>query len=72
MDTQTIIGIVVVFVVFYGIPLTFILSDPIISPKEKAIWVFAVLFVSWFAWILYFFVAPMFPRSKVYGHGYKK
>ena len=66
MDAQAILGIVVFVVVIWGIPLTFILSDPSISTKEKAIWIFAVLFVSWFAWLLYFFVAPVLPRPKVY------
>lgn len=60
------IGAAIAIVVLWGIPLGFILSDPIISRKERIIWVFAVVFVSWFAWLLYFLVAPVLPRERYY------
>lgn len=60
------IGAAIAIVVLWGIPLGFIVSDPVISRKERIIWVFAVVFVSWFAWLLYFLVAPILPRERYY------
>ncbi len=60
------IGVIIVITVVWGIPLGFIISDPIISTKERIIWIFAVIFVSWFAWLLYFLVAPVLPRENHY------
>ena len=60
------IGVATAVIILWGIPLGFIVSDPIISRKERIIWVFAVLFVSWFAWLLYLWVAPVLPREKYY------
>ena len=51
-----ILGLVIVL---WFIPVVFILRDPKVAGKEKAIWVFAVFFVSWFAWVLYYFIAPV-------------
>lgn len=53
-------------VVLWGIPLGFILGDPIVSKKEKAIWLFATFVVSWFAWLLFLWVAPVLPRTNQY------
>lgn len=57
------IGLAFAVVIIWGIPLAFIVGDPRISKKERIIWIFAVVFVSWFAWLLYFFVAPVLPRE---------
>ena len=69
MDLGVAIGILVLAVIVWGIPLVLVASDPSISNKEKAIWVFAIGFASWFAWLLYQFVAPVLPRPKVYDFG---
>lgn len=61
-----ILGAIVAVTIIWGVPLGFILSDPIISKKERIIWVFATVFVSWFAWLLYLWVAPVLPREKHY------
>ena len=47
----------------WALPILLILFSDRVSGKEKAIWVFCVLFVSWFAWILYLFIAPVIPRE---------
>ena len=49
--------------VFWAIPLGLIISDPIVSVRERILWVFATIFVSWFAWLLFLWIAPVFPRA---------
>lgn len=66
MDLGVVVGLLVLALVLWGIPILFIVTDPIISNKEKAIWVFAIGLASWFAWILYQYVAPILPRQKIY------
>ena len=66
MHVTEYLGIAVLIVIVWGIPLGFIVSDPLISKKERMIWIFAVVFVSWFAWLLYFLVAPVLPKEKHY------
>ncbi|MCY4265269.1 MAG: hypothetical protein OXE78_10475 [Gammaproteobacteria bacterium] len=34
---------------------------------EKIAWLLAMIFLSWFAWVFYFFLAPIKPRSQ-YGY----
>ncbi len=36
------------------------------SGGEKAAWICAIVFLSWFAWIFYFFLAPLKPRRGYY------
>jgi hypothetical protein len=36
-----------------------ILSSSRTSGGEKAAWILAVIFISWFAWIFYFLLAPI-------------
>lgn len=66
MDLGVAVGLTVLVFILWGIPIIFVVSDPIISKKEKAIWVFAVWFGSWFSWLLYQYVAPILPRQKTY------
>jgi len=66
MDIGVALSVLVFALIVWGIPIIFVLSDPSISNKEKAIWVFAIGFASWVAWLLYQFVAPVLPRPKVY------
>lgn len=41
------------------LPAVLIARDRRIQRKEKAIWIFAMFFVSWAAWILCMFIAPV-------------
>jgi hypothetical protein len=66
MELGVALGLLVLAVIVWGIPLILVISDPIISNKEKAIWVFAIGLASWFAWLLYQFVAPVLPRQRIY------
>ena len=66
MDPGVAVSLTVLALVLWGIPIIFVVSDPIISKKEKTIWVFAIWLASWFAWLLYQYVAPILPRQKLY------
>jgi hypothetical protein len=48
------------------IPLIAILVSDRTSGGEKAAWVLAVIFISWFAWIFYLLLAPLKRRSLRY------
>ena len=41
------------------IPIIFIAASDKTSGKEKAAWILAVIFISWFAWIFYWLLAPI-------------
>jgi hypothetical protein len=45
--------------IIWLIPLVVILSSSRTSGGEKAAWILAVIFISWFAWIFYFLLAPI-------------
>ena len=66
MDVGVAVGLLLLAFFVWGVPIIFVLTDPIIGPKEKAIWVFAIGLASWVAWLLYQFVAPILPRKNVY------
>ncbi len=57
-------GIVLLLMILWTIPLVFILTDPIVTRRERIAWVFATLCVSWFAWLLFLWLAPVLPRKK--------
>ena len=41
------------------LPLLLIISSRKTTGGEKLAWVLAVIFISWFAWIFYFLLAPI-------------
>jgi hypothetical protein len=44
------------------LPILLILGSRKTSGAEKLLWILAVVFVSWFAWILYLLFAPLGER----------
>jgi hypothetical protein len=52
--------------IIWLIPVIIILSSNRTSGGEKAAWILAVIFVSWFAWIFYFLLAPLKTQSTRY------
>ncbi len=64
----------VVFMVVCGsfllwlLPILIIASSDQTSGGEKLLWILAIIFLSWFAWILYFFLAPIKPRPRYYDY----
>ncbi len=45
------------------LPILLILSSDVTSGGEKFAWILAIVFLSWFAWIFYFLLAPLKPRN---------
>jgi hypothetical protein len=52
-------GAMILFLIIWLLPIFFIIKSNKTSGAEKLFWLLAVLFVSWFAWILYMLLAPI-------------
>jgi nitrate/nitrite transporter NarK len=65
-----ILGVVLGFVVALGgvllwlLPIVLIAASDKVGTAEKVLWILAIIFLSWFAWIFYFFFAPVFDRPQ--------
>ena len=44
------------------LPILIIARSDETSGGEKLCWILAIIFLSWFAWIFYFFLAPLKPK----------
>ena len=40
--------------------------------KEKAAWILAVIFISWFAWIFYLLLAPLREKENYHSRHYRE
>ena len=49
-------------VVLWLLPIVIIAASDKTSTSEKVLWILTIVLLSWFAWILYFFFAPVFDR----------
>jgi hypothetical protein len=65
---QTILGLgagaMFLFLFIWLLPIILILKSDKTSGAEKLLWLLAVLFISWFAWILYMLLAPIGHRQQ--------
>ncbi|MEX2132374.1 MAG: hypothetical protein WD772_12910 [Pseudohongiellaceae bacterium] len=48
------------------LPILIIASSDETTKGEKAAWILAIILLSWFAWVFYFFLAPLKPRRRDY------
>lgn len=48
------------------LPILIIAASDQTSRGEKFCWILAIIFLSWFAWIFYFFLAPIKPLERDY------
>lgn len=68
------IGIALMFVAgaffIWLLPILIIACSDKTSGGEKICWILAIIFLSWFAWIFYFFLAPVKPKP--HSHRYRK
>jgi hypothetical protein len=48
------------------LPILIIANSDKTCGGEKVAWICAIVFLSWFAWIFYFFLAPLKPRRRFY------
>jgi hypothetical protein len=60
------LGLLVAFggVLLWLLPIVLIAASDKVGTAEKILWILAIIFLSWFAWILYFFFAPLFDRPR--------
>tara|TARA_R110002072_G_scaffold142853_5_gene288605 strand:+ start:9777 stop:10052 length:276 start_codon:yes stop_codon:yes gene_type:complete len=49
-------------IVIWLLPILIILNSDKTTGGEKLAWILAIIFLSWFAWIFYFLLAPIKPR----------
>lgn len=58
------LGLMVLFgaVIIWLLPILLILNSEKTTGGEKLAWILAIIFLSWFAWIFYFLLAPIKPR----------
>jgi hypothetical protein len=53
-------------VVLWLLPILIIANSDKTTGGEKFAWILAIIFLSWFAWIFYFLLAPIKPRPRYY------
>jgi hypothetical protein len=62
------VGLAILFslggVLLWLLPIVIIAASDKVTTSEKILWILAIVFLSWFAWILYFFFAPLFGRPE--------
>lgn len=46
------------------LPILIIANSDKTTGGEKFCWILALVFLSWFAWVFYFFLAPIKPRPR--------
>jgi hypothetical protein len=51
-------------VLLWLLPIVIIAASDKVGTAEKILWILAIIFLSWFAWVLYFFFAPVFDRPE--------
>ena len=61
-----IVAVIVGFFLLWLLPILIIADSDKTSGGEKLAWILAIVFLSWFAWIFYFLVAPIKPRQRYY------
>ena len=61
----TILGAVMVIAIWV-LPIWIIATSDKTTGFEKIAWLLAMVCLSWFAWIFYFFLAPIKPRHRYY------
>ena len=65
-----ILGVVLGLAVAFGgallwlLPIVLIAVSDKVGTAEKILWILAIIFLSWFAWIFYFFFAPVFDKPR--------
>lgn len=65
MEATNFAGHIIALMILYGIPLAFVLTDPLVGRKERVIWVIATIWGSWITCILFLWIAPVLPKANV-------
>ena len=56
----------VMVIAIWVLPIWIIASSEKTTGFEKIAWLLAMVCLSWFAWVFYFFLAPIKPRHRYY------
>lgn len=61
MDNSGLTALIILAIIafFWFIPILVIISSRKTTGREKLAWILGVIFISWFAWIFYFLLAPI-------------
>jgi hypothetical protein len=54
---------ILICAVIWLLPIVLIAASDRTSGKEKAAWILAVIFITWFAWVFYLLLAPIKERG---------
>ncbi|GAB2189461.1 hypothetical protein MAH1_10690 [Sessilibacter sp. MAH1] len=57
---------IIIGLLFWWLPIIFILFSGKVTFAEKLAWILLTLFVSWFAWIFFMLLAPIKPKRPDY------
>lgn len=60
-----VVGAVLVFAIWF-LPIWIIATSDVTTGFEKIAWILAMFCLSWFAWVFYFFLAPLKPKQHYY------
>ena len=59
------------FFLLWLLPILIIADSDKVRGGEKLAWILAIIFLSWFAWIFYFLLAPIKPKERSYSRHYR-
>ena len=57
-------GALLLAIFLWALPILLIARSGKTSGLEKLVWILLIVFFSWFAWILYWLVAPLQPENQ--------
>jgi uncharacterized membrane protein len=64
IQAEVVFGIMFIMLLVWLIPFILVLTSTKTNGNEKLGWLLAMVFISWFAWVLYLFLAPIKPSVK--------
>ncbi len=62
---MTLLGVVAIFAIWV-LPIWIIATSEKTTGFEKIAWILVMFCLSWFAWVFYFFLAPIKPKHRYY------
>jgi hypothetical protein len=64
MQAEFVLGVWLLVLVFWLVPFVLVGKSTQTKGGEKVGWLLAMIFISWFAWILYLLFAPLKSSAK--------
>lgn len=66
LTVGAIVAVTIGFFLLWLLPILIIADSDKTTGGEKLAWILAIIFLSWFAWIFYFLLAPIKPARRYY------